>query len=44
MILHLNRAYEIDKDQIPKELAEDENIKKAIEKLDIMYLDKEKDR
>lgn len=37
----LNRAYEIDKDKIPKELEEDENIKKAIEKLDIMYLDKE---
>ena len=37
----LNRAYEIDKDKIPKELETDENIKKAIEKLDIMYLDKE---
>lgn len=37
----LNRAYEIDKDEIPKELGEDENIKIAIEKLDIMYLDKE---
>nr|WP_192927356.1 Rpn family recombination-promoting nuclease/putative transposase [Clostridium beijerinckii] len=37
----LNRAYEIDKYKIPKELEEDENIKKAIEKLDIMYLDKE---
>ena len=37
----LNRAYEIDKDKIPKELENDENIKKAIEKLDIMYLDKE---
>lgn len=37
----LNRAYEIDKDKIPKELEEDHNIKKAIEKLDIMYLDKE---
>ena len=37
----LNRAYEIDRDKIPKELEEDENIKKAIEKLDIMYLDKE---
>ncbi|WP_297424630.1 Rpn family recombination-promoting nuclease/putative transposase [Clostridium sp.] len=37
----LNRAYEIDKDEIPKELEEDENIKKAIEKLDIMYLNKE---
>ena len=37
----LNRAYEIDKDKIPKELEDDENIKKAIEKLEIMYLDKE---
>lgn len=37
----LNKAYEIDKDKIPKELETDENIKKAIEKLDIMYLDKE---
>ncbi len=37
----LNRSYEIDRDKIPKELEEDENIKKAIEKLDIMYLDKE---
>ena len=37
----LNKAYEIDKDQIPKELAEDESIRKAIEKLEIMYLDKE---
>jgi len=37
----LNRAYEIDKDKIPKELGEDENIKKAIEKLNIMYLDKQ---
>ena len=37
----LNRAYEIDKDKIPKELEDDENIKKAIEKLEIMYLDKD---
>ena len=37
----LKRAYEIDKDKIPKELEDDENIKKAIERLDIMYLDKE---
>ena len=37
----LNRAYEIDKDKIQKELEDNENIKKAIEKLDIMYLDKE---
>ena len=41
LVSFLNRAYEIDKDKIPKELEEDENIKKAIEKLDIMYLDKE---
>jgi predicted transposase/invertase (TIGR01784 family) len=37
----LNKAYEIDKDKIPVELAEDENIRKAVEKLEIMYLDKE---
>jgi predicted transposase/invertase (TIGR01784 family) len=37
----LNKAYEIDKDNIPEELAMDENVKKAIEKLDVMYLDKE---
>ena len=37
----LNIAYEIDKDKIPKELENDENIKKALEKLDIMYLDNE---
>ncbi|MDD3049461.1 MAG: Rpn family recombination-promoting nuclease/putative transposase [Bacilli bacterium] len=37
----LNRAYEIDKDKMPKELEDDENIKKAIEKLEIMYLDKD---
>ncbi|NMM61709.1 Rpn family recombination-promoting nuclease/putative transposase [Clostridium sp. P21] len=40
-VAFLNRAYEIDKDKIPEELAADENVKKAIEKLDIMYLDKE---
>lgn len=37
----LNRAYEIDKEKIPQELAEDSAVKKAIEKLDIMYLNKE---
>ncbi|MFT8315935.1 MAG: Rpn family recombination-promoting nuclease/putative transposase [Clostridium sp.] len=37
----LNRAYEIDVNKIPKELAVDKEIKKAIEKLDIMYLDSE---
>ena len=40
-IAFLNRAYEIDKNNIPKELAEDRSITKAIEKLDTMYLDKE---
>ena len=39
--IFLNRAYEMDKNNIPKELAEDENIKNAIEQLDLMYLDKE---
>jgi predicted transposase/invertase (TIGR01784 family) len=37
----LSRAYEIDRDKIPEELAGDSSVKKAIEKLDIMYLDKE---
>lgn len=37
----LNKAYEIDKDNVPEELAIDESVKKAIEKLDVMYLDKE---
>jgi predicted transposase/invertase (TIGR01784 family) len=37
----LNKAYEIDKDNIPEELAMDENVRNAIEKLDAMYLDKE---
>jgi len=40
-VTFLNKAYEIDKNNIPKELAEDISIKKAIEKLDIMYLEKE---
>ncbi|NMM63257.1 PD-(D/E)XK nuclease family transposase [Clostridium sp. P21] len=40
-IAFLNRAYELDLDRIPKELAEDEVVKKAVEKLEIMYLDKE---
>lgn len=40
-VTFFNRAYEIDRNKIPKELEEDENIKKAVEKLDIMYLDKE---
>ncbi|KOF58266.1 transposase [Clostridium sp. DMHC 10] len=40
-IAFLSRAYELDKDNIPEELAEDKDVKKAIEKLDIMYLSKE---
>ncbi|WP_053240658.1 PD-(D/E)XK nuclease family transposase [Clostridium sp. DMHC 10] len=40
-IAFLSRAYELDKDNIPEELAEDKEVKKAIEKLDIMYLSKE---
>ena len=37
-IVFLNRAYELEKDKVPEELAVDEAIKKAVEKLDIMYL------
>lgn len=40
-IAFLSRAYELNKDNIPEELAEDKEVKKAIEKLDIMYLSKE---
>ncbi|MBV7273825.1 PD-(D/E)XK nuclease family transposase [Clostridiaceae bacterium UIB06] len=40
-ISFLNRAYELDSDRIPEELAKDEIVRKAIEKLEIMYLDKE---
>lgn len=40
-IIFLNRAYELEKDKIPEELASDEAVKKAVEKLDVMYLDKE---
>lgn len=40
-ILFLNRAYELEKDKIPEELAVDEAVKKAVERLDVMYLDKE---
>lgn len=40
-VTFLNKAYEIEKDKIPMELAEDENIRKAVESLEIMYLDKE---
>ncbi|MCT4605535.1 MAG: Rpn family recombination-promoting nuclease/putative transposase [Marinisporobacter sp.] len=37
----LSKAYEFDKDTIPEELAKDQNIKKAAEKLDVMSLSKE---
>jgi predicted transposase/invertase (TIGR01784 family) len=40
-VAFLNRAYELEKDRVPEELAIDEAVKKAVEKLDIMYLDKE---
>ncbi|MCT4595703.1 MAG: Rpn family recombination-promoting nuclease/putative transposase, partial [Anaeromicrobium sp.] len=40
-VTFLNKAYEYDKDRIPKELEEEITIKKAIEKLDIMSLNKE---
>ena len=39
-ITFLTKAYEYDKNNIPEELAKDSVIKKAIEKLDILYLDK----
>ena len=39
-ITFLNKAYELDKNNIPEEL-QDEMIKKAIEKLEILYFDKE---
>ena len=34
----LDNAYQYEKDKIPKELAKDKEVKKAIEKLDVMYL------
>ncbi|MFT8315949.1 MAG: Rpn family recombination-promoting nuclease/putative transposase [Clostridium sp.] len=40
-VTFLNRAYEIDVNKIPEELAVDKEIRKALEKLDIMYLDSE---
>jgi predicted transposase/invertase (TIGR01784 family) len=40
-VTFLNRAYEIDVNKIPEELAIDKEVKKALEKLDIMYLDSE---
>ncbi len=39
-VTFLNHSYEYEKNNIPKELAVDKEIKKAIEKLDTMYLDK----
>lgn len=40
-VVFLNRAYELEKDKIPEELAADEAVRKAVERLDIMHLDKE---
>lgn len=40
-IVFLNRAYELEKDKIPEELAVDEAVKKAVERLDVTYLDKD---
>lgn len=40
-VAFLNRAYELEKNKIPEELAKDKSIKRAIEKLDVMYLDSE---
>ena len=37
----LNRAYEFEKDNVPEELAEVSEVKKAIEKLDTIYLSKD---
>jgi len=42
-VTFLNHAYEYEKNKIPAELASDSSIKKAIEKLDILYFD-EKER
>lgn len=40
----LTKAYEYDKNSVPEELAKDPEIKKAIEKLDVIYLNKEEQR
>lgn len=40
-VAFLNRAYELEKNKIPEQLAKDKSIKRAIEKLDVMYLDSE---
>ncbi|MBW9158414.1 MULTISPECIES: Rpn family recombination-promoting nuclease/putative transposase [Clostridium] len=37
----LSKAHQFDKEHIPKELAEDKAVKKAVEQLDIMYMSKE---
>ncbi len=42
-ITFLNNAYKYEKDKIPEELAADSEVKKAIEQLDVMYLN-EKER
>ncbi|MCP4150423.1 MAG: PD-(D/E)XK nuclease family transposase, partial [bacterium] len=39
-ITFLNNAYKYEKGKIPKELAADTEVKKAIEQLDVMYLNK----
>lgn len=39
--IFLNKAYDLEKNKIPKELTEDVAVKKAVETLDIMYLDSE---
>ena len=40
-VTFLNNAYEYSKNKIPKELEGDKNIKKAIEVLDVMYLNED---
>ncbi len=42
-VTFLNNAYKYEKNNIPEELLRDKEVKKAIEKLDVMYLD-EKER
>ncbi len=42
-ITFLNNAYQYEKNRMPEELASDREVKKAIEKLDVMYLN-EKER
>lgn len=39
-VTFLNNAYKYEKNKIPEELAADKEVQKAIEKLDLMYLDK----